>query len=101
MIVRARRRYSMKRIRQTLVLPVLVSAAVRCGPSVPGRRLRQMHQQIRVVLATPSSVQDGSGAMAVVPVEVDPREVEEGALVRLLKLLAGKGYDLRIAGGRG
>jgi len=60
-----------------------------------------MHQQLRVVLSSPSSVQDGSGAMAVVPVEVDPREVEAGALVRLLDLLAREGYNLRIAGGCG
>ena len=60
-----------------------------------------MHQQLRVALSTPSSVQDGSGAMAVVPVEVDPREVEAGALVRLLDVLAGGGYNLRIAGGCG
>jgi hypothetical protein len=58
-----------------------------------------MHQQIRVVLATPSSVQDGSGAMAVVPVEVDPREIQDGALFRLLDLLAGEKFNLRFAGG--
>ena len=60
-----------------------------------------MHQQLRVVLSTPSSVSDGSGAMAVVPVEIDPREVEAGALVRLLDVLARGGYNLRIAGGCG
>jgi hypothetical protein len=60
-----------------------------------------MHQQLRVALSSPSSVQDGSGAMAVVPIEIDPREVEAGALVRLLDLLAGEGYNLRIAGGCG
>jgi hypothetical protein len=60
-----------------------------------------MHQQVRVVLATPSSVSDGSGAMAAVPVEVYPREVEQGALVRLLDLLKKGGYNLRMAGGCG
>jgi hypothetical protein len=60
-----------------------------------------MHQQIRVRLASPSSVQDGSGAMAVMPVEVEPREVEAGALLRLLTLLADEGYNLRMAGGKG
>ena len=60
-----------------------------------------MHQQLRVMLSTPSSTLDGSGAMAVVPIEVDPREVEAGALVRLLDLLAREGYNLRIAGGCG
>jgi hypothetical protein len=60
-----------------------------------------MHQQIRVVLASPSSVQDGPGAMSAVPVEFEPREVEPGALVRLLKLLADNGYNLRMAGGHG
>jgi hypothetical protein len=60
-----------------------------------------MHQQVRVMLAKPSSVADGSGAMAAVPVEIDPREVDEGALVRLLDLLAGEGFNLRFAGGCG
>lgn len=59
-----------------------------------------MHQQIRIRLGTPSSTQDGSGAMAVVPVEVDPVEVADGALFRLLDLLAGEGYNLRFAAGK-
>jgi hypothetical protein len=59
-----------------------------------------MHQQIRVELATPSSVQEGTGAMAAVPVEVDPLQIEAGALVRLLSVLADGGYDLRMAGGK-
>jgi hypothetical protein len=58
-----------------------------------------MHQQLRVPLGTASAIQDGSGAMAVVPVEVDPVEVPDGALFRLLDLLAGEGYNLRFAGG--
>jgi hypothetical protein len=60
-----------------------------------------MHQQIRVVLATPSSVVDGAGAMAAVQVEVEPREIAPGTLVRLLKLLADNDYNLRMAGGKG
>ena len=60
-----------------------------------------MHQQIRIGLGKASSTQDGSGAMAVVPVEVDPIEVADGAFVRLLDLLAGEGYNLRFAGGSG
>jgi hypothetical protein len=60
-----------------------------------------MHQQLRVPLGTASSTRDGSGAMAVVPIEVDPREVRQGALVELLDLLAREGYNLRIAGGCG
>jgi hypothetical protein len=59
-----------------------------------------MHQQVRLVLGS-TDIVDGSGAMAVVPVEVDPREVEQGALLRVLELLAAEGYNLRIAGGRG
>jgi hypothetical protein len=58
-----------------------------------------MHQQIRVPLGSPAGTRDGSGAMAVVPVEVDPVEVPDGALFRLLDLLAGEGYNLRFAGG--
>src|SRR5205823_6516305 len=60
-----------------------------------------MHQQLRVTLGTASSTLDGSGAMAVVPIEVDPREIEKGALVRLLDVLEKGGYNLRIAGGCG
>jgi hypothetical protein len=60
-----------------------------------------MHQQIRMTLATPSSVQDGGGAMAVVPVEVDPREVQDGALFRVLDLLAREKFNLRFVGGSG
>jgi hypothetical protein len=60
-----------------------------------------MHQQLRIVLGKASSTLDGSGAMAVVPIEVDPREIEQGALVRLLDVLQKGGYNLRIAGGCG
>ena len=60
-----------------------------------------MHQQIRVALGAASSIQDGSGAMALVPVEVDPVEVRLGALFRLLQLLAKNRYNLRMAGGAG
>jgi hypothetical protein len=60
-----------------------------------------MHQQVRLALGSPSGVLDGGGAMAVVPVEVDPVEVAEGALFRLLDLLAAEGFNLRTAGGRG
>ena len=58
-----------------------------------------MHQQIRVAMGAPSATLDGSGAMAHVPVDVDPVEVEDGALFRLLDLLAGEGFNLRTAGG--
>jgi hypothetical protein len=60
-----------------------------------------MHQQIKLVLSSASSTNDGSGAMAIVPVEIDPFEVREGALLALLELLADKGYNLRTAGGAG
>jgi hypothetical protein len=60
-----------------------------------------MHQQLRIALGSPSGTHDGSGAMAVVPVEIDPTEVPDGALVRVLDLLAREGYNLRFAGGSG
>jgi hypothetical protein len=60
-----------------------------------------MHQQIRVTLTTPSSVVDGTGAMAAVKVAVEPREIAPGALIGLLKLLDHNGYNLRLAGGKG
>jgi hypothetical protein len=60
-----------------------------------------MHQQLRIALGKASSTQDGSGAMAVVPVAIDPVEVTDGALYRLLDLLAREGYNLRLAGGHG
>ncbi|HKG57987.1 MAG TPA: hypothetical protein VKA85_12135 [Candidatus Limnocylindrales bacterium] len=60
-----------------------------------------MHQQIKLVLSSPSSTNDGSGAMAIVPVEIDPFEVREGALLGLLELLADERYNLRMAGGAG
>jgi hypothetical protein len=59
-----------------------------------------MHQQIRVRLATPSSVQDGNGAMTAVPVEVDPLQIAAGALVQLLGVLVDGDYNLRMAGGK-
>jgi hypothetical protein len=57
-----------------------------------------MHQQIRTRLAR-SEIRDGSGAMARVPDEQDPEEVDEAALDALLDLLAGEGYNLCLAGG--
>jgi len=60
-----------------------------------------MHQQVKAFLSKASSTSDGSGAMALVPVEIDPFEVREGALLGLLDLLADKGYNLRMAGGAG
>ena len=58
-----------------------------------------MHQQIRTKLGKASSVQDGGGAMARVPVEVDPLEVPREALVKLLDLVAERGYNLNLAAG--
>jgi hypothetical protein len=60
-----------------------------------------MHQQVKLRVATASSTQDGSGAKALVPVEVDPMEVREGALIHILDLVAKHGYNLRMAGGSG
>jgi hypothetical protein len=60
-----------------------------------------MHQQVKLRLSAASSTNDGSGAMAVVPVEIDPSEIRQGALLDLLELLADKGYNLRMAGGSG
>jgi hypothetical protein len=37
--------------------------------------------------------------MATVPVEIDPAEIKRQALLRLLKDLAGEGYDIRAASG--
>ena len=58
-----------------------------------------MHQQIRVALAAPSSTGTGGGAMAVVPVDVGPYEVNQRALLQLLKLLASRDYNIRAASG--
>ncbi len=57
-----------------------------------------MHQQIRTSLGK-TSTRDGTGAMAAVPIEVDPLEMPEGALLELLDLLASKGYNLEMASG--
>ena len=57
-----------------------------------------MHQQIRTSLGK-SGLRDGTGAMAAVPIEVDPLEVREGALLELLELLASNGYNLELASG--
>jgi hypothetical protein len=57
-----------------------------------------MHQQIRVALhSAPSS--DTPGAMPATEVEGTPFEVQNGALLKLLKLVASKGYDLKAASG--
>lgn len=58
-----------------------------------------MHQQIRTKLGRASSVIEGGGAMNLVPVEVDPLEMQRGALVDLLQLLEDNGYDLGMASG--
>jgi hypothetical protein len=58
-----------------------------------------MHQQIRVMLAAPSSTTGGPGAMTANPVGVDPLEVQQGALYRLLDDLAKAKYNLRSASG--
>ena len=58
-----------------------------------------MHMQIKVALGKPTSTSDTPGAMRLTPVEVDPLEVNRGALVELLDLLAAKSYDLGLAGG--
>jgi hypothetical protein len=58
-----------------------------------------MHQQVRIRLSSPSSTDDGSGAMASVPVEIEPFEVRRQALLQVLRLLAGQGYNLRAASG--
>ena len=57
-----------------------------------------MHQQIRARLGR-TSVDDGTGAMAAVPEEIDPLEVQRGALAELLQLLADNDFDLALAGG--
>lgn len=56
-----------------------------------------MHQQIRMTLGARSST-DGAGAMAAMPVEVDPIEVR-GSLLQLLDLLDSEGFDLRLIAG--
>jgi hypothetical protein len=58
-----------------------------------------MHQQVRTSLGTASAVQDGSGAMNLVPIEVDPLEMRRGALLELLQLLEENDYDLALAAG--
>ena len=58
-----------------------------------------MHQQIRMALSSPSSTTDGPGAMTAYPVGVDPTEVQQGALYRVLDLLASANYNLRSASG--
>ena len=57
-----------------------------------------MHQQIRTKLGT-TAVDDGTGAMASVPEEIDPLEMRRGALAELLELLDRNGYDLAMAAG--
>jgi hypothetical protein len=59
-----------------------------------------MHQHLRVSLGT-HAVTDGSGAMALTPVEHDPIDVKAGALVELLELVRDAGHNIRLAGGRG
>jgi hypothetical protein len=58
-----------------------------------------MHQQIRTSLGKASSTITGSGAMNLVPIEVDPLEIRRGALTELLQLLEDAGFDLAIAAG--
>jgi hypothetical protein len=57
-----------------------------------------MHQQVRVGLSA-ASTSDTPGAMPATEVEVTPYEVPTRALLRLLKLLAGEGYNIRAASG--
>ena len=57
------------------------------------------HMQVRVGLGTASATKTGGGAMMLTPVEVDPLDLRQGALVELLDLLAGNGFDLASAGG--
>jgi hypothetical protein len=58
-----------------------------------------MHIQIRTSLGTASDTRTGSGAMELTPIEVDPLELKQGALLELLQLLADNDYDLAMAGG--
>jgi hypothetical protein len=58
-----------------------------------------MHQQVRMSLASASSVDDGGGAMAAVPVEIEPFEIQRQALLKVLRLIADKGWNLRAASG--
>jgi hypothetical protein len=58
-----------------------------------------MHIQVRTSLGTASDTKTGSGAMELTPIEVDPLELKQGALLELLDLLAANGYDLGMAGG--
>jgi hypothetical protein len=58
-----------------------------------------MHIQIKTSLGTASSTRTGTGAMELTPIEVDPLEVKQGALLELLNLLAEHDYDLAMAGG--
>jgi len=57
-----------------------------------------MHQQIRLKLGV-MSVNDGTGAMTAMPIEVDPIEVRR-SLLDLLDTLADAGFDLRMVAGR-
>jgi hypothetical protein len=56
-----------------------------------------MHQQIRLTLGA-RDVNDGTGAMTSVAIEVDPIQVRR-SLLDLLDTLAEAGYDLEMAGG--
>jgi hypothetical protein len=57
------------------------------------------HMQVRVGLGSASSTITGAGAMMLTPIEVDPLDLKQGALVELLDLLAENNYDLATAGG--
>jgi hypothetical protein len=59
----------------------------------------RMHIQIRTSLGTASDTRTGSGAMELTPIEVDPLELKQRALLELLQLLADNDYDLAMAGG--
>jgi hypothetical protein len=58
-----------------------------------------MHLQIRTSLGTASGTSHGSGAMSLVPTEIDPLELRRGALAELLGILADEDFDLAMASG--
>lgn len=58
-----------------------------------------MHIQIRTSLGAASATKTGGGAMELTPIEVDPLDLKQGALLDLLDLLAEHDFDLGMAGG--